>query len=687
MRSPKSLLQDRFDQAVSLRGLAVLLLAFVTVAATLTVATIRPSSAVTAGDTFVPLTSFRLVDTTTGVGGSTTALGAGSARTYQVAGTGAIPASGVRAVVVDVAVKSTTSSTPSSLRIWEAGTTMPSEASVVRFDSTNLGSNTAIVPLSSDGKFSVWNNTGSTHFNIDVQGYFTPATSPANGGFTALSPVRVYDGNSTTLSQNVDYEAQVTGSEIPEDATAVFANVKVYTPSSATSGGGLKVGPGGTDLSSRPTSVDFPAGGYADSGMLIKLSADGKIRLRSSAPTGSAVQAYVDVQGYFTGDGSGFTPLAQGVIYDTNDSTTLAAGTERTITVAGNGGVPSNGDADSVAMSIYVSSWTGPGRLIAYNPDDEAAPTSSNVSFNDASMSSSTGASSTAVVQLSVDGKVRLKYVGAGSLRIRLNAQGWFAAPVQQVDSPDLSGLDVPVQTVDTAASPKSLTFTPQTTGTSLSASGSAQVTISESSTALGTYTMTATDSSNASVPVSASVSGNSMIATVTPTSSTAYPIVVRADLEVADLESIGVGNYRVYPSSVDPGPSNPYYKAGCKSKAFTQKYKAGGVTFYGLNYSVKWCWTSGYWNSIKNKKISGSTDPWANGPYQVSNDSGPTNSARVPIDIGWVDSDGTTNVYYWFQSRGCATGPLDQGCTKWVWHKMHLRLYAGGRYELVSRS
>ncbi len=123
--------------------------------------------------------------------------------------------------------------------------------------------------------------------------------------------------------------------------------------------------------------------------------------------------------------------------------------------------------------------------------------------------------------------------------------------------------------------------------------------------------------------------------------------------------------------------------KKGCKSKAFTQKYAVAGVTFYGINYSVAWCWTA----AGKNYNIRGSATTWDNGPNQTRNAMGPTNSSRVPISSSWKDSDGSTNVYFWFQSRSCLTGNFSVGCSKWEWHRHRLLLKAGGSYQIVSRS
>lgn len=125
----------------------------------------------------------------------------------------------------------------------------------------------------------------------------------------------------------------------------------------------------------------------------------------------------------------------------------------------------------------------------------------------------------------------------------------------------------------------------------------------------------------------------------------------------------------------------------GCQSKSITQKWKLG-YTFYGLNYSFRWCWTKGTSSTVsKNYNITGAAYPWANSPNQQQNGVGPTNSARVPISSSWKDSNGSTMVYFWFQTRSCLTGKLDLVCSSWVWHKIKLELKSGGTFATISRT
>lgn len=92
----------------------------------------------------------------------------------------------------------------------------------------------AVIP-GADGKISVFNSSGTTAINIDVQGYFSAPAEPggATGGFVPLSPARLADTLDGTgvvqgeIGANQAVTLQVTGSLVPEGSSAVFASVGV----------------------------------------------------------------------------------------------------------------------------------------------------------------------------------------------------------------------------------------------------------------------------------------------------------------------------------------------------------------------------------------------------------------------------------------------------------------------------
>lgn len=387
------------------------------------------------GGYFVPVTPFRLVDTTTGTGGSSTPIGPTATRTYQVLGQGDIAASDVSAVVVDVAALSLTSGSSSAFRLWAGGEPMV-DPTVLRFDSAHLPvSNTAIVPVGAAGAISIYNSQGSANFNLDVQGYFTTASGSATGGaFVPIEPTRVVDTvggiglPAAELAAGTDYDVSILGSGVPATATGVFANIKVQ---GAEVDGGLRVGPGDLDTSSSPASLNYQAGVYSDSGITIDLSDDGRIRLRNLGTAGTSVHVRVDVQGYFTGElsnGGAYTPIAATRFYDSRESTNIPAGATRVVPAAGLAGLPPAGQVGAITTTVLAMNWTTSGSIVVFNPD-EGVPGTSNVSFNTAT-SPSTGVTSTSIVAPSaVGGELAIKNTSSGPVDVLLTAQGWFGAP------------------------------------------------------------------------------------------------------------------------------------------------------------------------------------------------------------------------------------------------------------------
>lgn len=118
-----------------------------------------------------PATPVRVVDTRDGTGTGTGAgpLSGGSTASYVLAGRGPVPASGATAVVATVTVTGTTSA--SHLTVWPAGATKP-DASSLNWAAGQTVPNLVVVPLSADGRISVFDNAGQAHVIVDVVGWF-----------------------------------------------------------------------------------------------------------------------------------------------------------------------------------------------------------------------------------------------------------------------------------------------------------------------------------------------------------------------------------------------------------------------------------------------------------------------------------------------------------------------------------
>lgn len=130
--------------------------------------------------TFVVLQPCRIVDTRV-VGGKLTA---GHSRAFYVRGTtgfttqgGTSGGCGVPAAAgsVTISITSTQSSGIGKLTAYPTGTTTPSSTSLSYFASANLTTSTVVKLASGTGQvLSIADGVGSTHFVIDVVGYYAP---------------------------------------------------------------------------------------------------------------------------------------------------------------------------------------------------------------------------------------------------------------------------------------------------------------------------------------------------------------------------------------------------------------------------------------------------------------------------------------------------------------------------------
>jgi hypothetical protein len=237
----------------------------------------------TAGE-YVAVAPSRLLDTRPG----RAALAPGATLNLTVTGS-SVPSAGVSAVVLNVTATNTTAAgyltayptssarpTASNLN-WVAGWTVP---------------NRVIVPVGSGGQVSFFNFAGVTDLVVDVNGYFTDATSSGKR-FNALSPARIADTRTSNqkLGPAGTLAVQVGGVGVSSGATAAILNVTVTNPTTA---GFLTVYPGGT----APTASDlnFTASQTIPNLVVATLSATGSVTIYNSSGSTDVV---VDLVGWF----------------------------------------------------------------------------------------------------------------------------------------------------------------------------------------------------------------------------------------------------------------------------------------------------------------------------------------------------------------------------------------------------
>jgi Trypsin len=363
------------------------------------------------GGNFVRLpTATHVLDTRSGLGAPTGALGAGGTKSFPVAGVGGVPKSGVTAVLIDVTAVNTTAG--AFLTVWPTGGPRPN-ASMVNTAKSQTISNSAVVEVPDNGNLTVFNSAGTTHVVVDVQGYFT-RTPGTGSGFVAVPHTRV-----------VDTRSGIGGStgEIAAGQSRVFTLTGGVVPA------------GGSDGSV----MDF-AVGTTSTGITAKLGSDGKATFTNHS--GSPIHLVLTAEGYFTSSattGATFRGLPVARLLDTRSG--------------GGAPVPANGTLDlplrlppgataGAVLNLTIVNNTSTGFLHVWpSGGTEVSP-----SLVDYPAANTSARSSLAVVPAGADGKVRIKNVSSGTVHVLVDVQGWFAAPTAVVGTPGTT------QTVGAAA-------------------------------------------------------------------------------------------------------------------------------------------------------------------------------------------------------------------------------------------
>ncbi|MFD9370107.1 peptidoglycan recognition protein [Streptomyces sp. NPDC060020] len=236
----------------------------------------------------------RLMDTRTGLGVPAGPVGTAGVVTLPVAGVDGIPATGVKAVVLNVTATNPTQ--PSFVSVYPSGTTR-SSASNLNFTPGQTIPNLVVVPVV-DGKVSFYNNQGNVDLIADITGYFSDS---AEGAVHAnFGPKRLMD---TRTGLGVR-QGRVTGGSVVTlpvagvggiPATGIKAVVLNVTATNPTEASYVSVFPSGTTRSSA-SNLNFTAG-LTIPNLVVVPVVDGKVSFYNN--TGS-VDLIADITGYFS---------------------------------------------------------------------------------------------------------------------------------------------------------------------------------------------------------------------------------------------------------------------------------------------------------------------------------------------------------------------------------------------------
>lgn len=335
---------------------------------------------------FNPLTPIRLFDTRPtepqgAVSISQQRYGGGTVLQVKVAGVAGVPATGAGAVSLNVTAIDPLA--PGFVTVYPCGTRPL--ASNLNYVTGQIVPNSVIAPLSPDGSVCFYSQA-DTHLIADVNGWFTNA-----GGFTATSPVRVFDtrasepqGAVTVVKQRYGglnvLKVKVVGiAGVPTTGVgAVSLNVTAIGPIGP---GFVTVFPCG-DLP-LASNLNYVAGQIVPNAALAPLSADGTVCFFSQADT----DLVADINGWF-GAGQGFEPMSplrladtrpaepQGAVVVTKQR--YGAGTVLRLKVTGVADVPAK-NVGAVSLNVTAIDPVGDGYVTVFPCGDR--PLASNLNY------------------------------------------------------------------------------------------------------------------------------------------------------------------------------------------------------------------------------------------------------------------------------------------------------------------
>lgn len=422
----------RFMAAV---GAAVSVAGFAALAA----ASVAPAGAIpvppTVPGAFAPVTPANLLDTGTGVGAPAAPVPAHGSVTFQVAGRGGVPATGVGAASLTVAVVNPAASGYAT--VFPAGIARPGAASL-DFTAHQTIANLTVVGLGttagSAGKVTIFNGSGSAvRMVANVSGYYLAGTAATPGAFTSVTPANLLDTGAgvgapaTPVAAGTSVTFQVSGrGGVPASGAGSAALVVAAVAPSAPGFASVYA----ADIA-RPAAaaLDFVPAQTIANLTVSGLSHDGKVSIYNGS--NSPLRLVANVVGYFLAGnpvaGGTFGALAPANLLDTGTGvggpmTPVPAHGSRTVQIAGRGGVPYN--AGSVALTVAAVGPASSGFATIY-PADVVRPGAAALDFT-----ANRTEANLAVIGMSSDGKVTLYNGSSSPLRLVVNVSGfWLNGP------------------------------------------------------------------------------------------------------------------------------------------------------------------------------------------------------------------------------------------------------------------
>ena len=383
--------------------------------------------------TYVPIPAVNLLDTGNAVGVATrTPVPAHGTVTVQIAGRGtgksAIPATGVSAIAMTLAVTSTGGGFAT---VYPSDIARPGAASI-DFAAGRTATNLAYGKLGATGAIKLYNGTsGSSRLYVNVSGYFVGGTPTDAATYVALPPANVLDtgtglgtgGHVSLVPAHGTVTVTVAGAGgVPGSGAASAAlNVAVIS----TTSGGFLTAYAADQARPAAASVDFPAKATTATLTTIGLSAAGSVTFYNGSSAG--VRVVANVFGYYRSGPAAvpgsFVQVAPTNLYDSAlDGGTIAAHQAVNPAVASSQARAKawTDGRSALVVAVAVVNPAASGFLTAYSAQIPR-PGAANLDFSPAQLTLNG-----AVVQVTDHGDIDIYNGSSSAIRAVVNLFGYY---------------------------------------------------------------------------------------------------------------------------------------------------------------------------------------------------------------------------------------------------------------------
>ncbi|TAL13674.1 MAG: hypothetical protein EPN99_15085 [Frankiales bacterium] len=310
---------------------------------------------------FVPLPPTRVLDTREGKGAPKAIVPPKGSVVLQVTGAGGVPATGVRAVVLNVTLTSATG--PGFVQVYPTGQGVEGASS--NLNVLTRGQTVPVLvtaPVGDGGRITLYTHGGG-HLLADVSGYFLASGETAAGRYRPLTPARILDtrtgvgapkamvGKGSAITVQVTGRGGVPGSGV----SAVALNV---TATGAPASGFVQVMPSaGSTAAGSSSNLNVVARQTVANLVVVPVGDGGAVDVYSSSGT----HVLADVAGWFTDDsgtpsGTGlFVPVTPERLLDTRSGTKPGDGAQVPLSPRGKAGIPADG-VSAVVLTVTATS-------------------------------------------------------------------------------------------------------------------------------------------------------------------------------------------------------------------------------------------------------------------------------------------------------------------------------------------